>query len=91
MVSEFVDDTKIGGIVDNKEDFLRLQKDLDQMGQWARKWQMEFNLDKCELPSYRKEIFKLERVEKRFTRILLGTEGLSSQEWLDRLGRFSLE
>eukprot|EP00061_Rhincodon_typus_P003539 g20325.t1 len=48
MVSRFVDDTKIGGIVDSEEGFLRFQRDLDQMGQWAEKWQMEFSLDKCE-------------------------------------------
>eukprot|EP00061_Rhincodon_typus_P014326 g41274.t1 len=47
-VSKFVDDTKIGGIVDSKEGYLRLQRDLDHLGQWAEKWQMEFNLDKCE-------------------------------------------
>eukprot|EP00061_Rhincodon_typus_P004572 g22906.t1 len=48
MVDKFVDNTKIGGIVDSEEDFLRLQRDFDPMGQWAEKWQMEFNLDKCE-------------------------------------------
>eukprot|EP00061_Rhincodon_typus_P012826 g38807.t1 len=40
MVSKFVDDSEEG--------FLRLQRDLDQMGQWAEKWQMEFNPDKRE-------------------------------------------
>eukprot|EP00061_Rhincodon_typus_P009477 g33022.t1 len=48
MVSKFVDDTKTGGIRDSEEGFLRSQRDLDQLGQWAEKWQMEFNLDKCE-------------------------------------------
>ena len=49
MISKFADDTKIGGVVDSEEGFLRLQQDLDQMGQWAEKWQMEFNSDKCEV------------------------------------------
>eukprot|EP00061_Rhincodon_typus_P004256 g22134.t1 len=48
VVGKYVDDTKIAGIVDSEEGFLRLQGDLDQMGQWAEKQQMEFNLDKCE-------------------------------------------
>ena len=49
MVSKFADDIKIGGIVDSEEGYLGLQQDLDQLGQWADEWQMEFNLDKCEV------------------------------------------
>ena len=49
MVSKFTDDTKIGGIMDSEEGYLGLQQDLDQLGQWADEWQMEFNLDKCEV------------------------------------------
>ena len=48
MVSKFADDTKISGVVDSEEGYLRLKQDLDQQGQWAKVWQMEFNLDKCE-------------------------------------------
>eukprot|EP00061_Rhincodon_typus_P005037 g24016.t1 len=43
------------------------------------------------LLSYRKDIIQLEMVQKRFTRMLLGIEGLSFKEWLVRLGFFSLE
>eukprot|EP00061_Rhincodon_typus_P011662 g36852.t1 len=39
-------DTKIGDVVDSEEGYLRAYQDLDQMGQWAEEWQMEFNLDK---------------------------------------------
>ena len=42
-------------------------------------------------PYYRKDIIKLERVQKRFTRMLQGLDGLSYKERLDRLGLFSLE
>ena len=52
MVSKFADDTKIGGIVDSEEGDLGLQRDLDQLGQWADEWQMEFNLDKCEVMQF---------------------------------------
>ena len=41
-------------------------------------------------PYYRKDIIKLERVQKRFTRMLPGLDGLSYKERLDRLGLFSL-
>ena len=40
-------------------------------------------------PYYRKDIIKLQRVQKRFTRMLPGLDGL--KERLDRLGLFSLE
>ena len=40
---------------------------------------------------YRKDIIKLERVQKRFTRMLPGLDGLGYKERLDRLGLFSLE
>ena len=40
---------------------------------------------------YRKDIIKLERVQKIFIRMLPGLDGLSYKERLDRLGFFSLE
>eukprot|EP00061_Rhincodon_typus_P000477 g11833.t1 len=49
MNSKFADDAKIGGIVDNEEGYQKLQQDRDQLGKWAKKWQMEFNIDKCEV------------------------------------------
>ena len=42
-------------------------------------------------PSYKMDIIKLERVQKRFTRMLPGLDGLSYKERLDRLRRFFLE
>eukprot|EP00061_Rhincodon_typus_P015703 g43524.t1 len=42
-------------------------------------------------PCYRKDFIKLERVQKKFDRMLLGMEGLIYKERLDRLGLFSLE
>ena len=36
-------------MVDCEEGYLGLQRDLDQMGQSADEWQMEFNLDKCKV------------------------------------------
>eukprot|EP00061_Rhincodon_typus_P012388 g38090.t1 len=43
FVSEFADDTKIGGVVDSAEDYQKIQWDIDQLQIWADKWQMEFN------------------------------------------------
>ena len=42
-------------------------------------------------PYYRQDIIKLERVQKRFTRMLPELDGLSYKERLDRLGLFPLE
>ena len=49
VVSKFADETKTGGILFSEEGYLRLRWDLDQLGQWAEEWQMEFNLDKCKV------------------------------------------
>ena len=42
-------------------------------------------------PYYKKDIIKLERVQKRLTRMPTGLGGLSHKERLERLGVFSLE
>lgn len=42
-------------------------------------------------PHDRKHMNKLERVQKTFTRMVLGLVGLSNRETLGRLGLFSLE
>ena len=42
-------------------------------------------------PLYEKDVEALERVQKRFTRMLPGMEGISYEERLEKLGLFSLE
>ena len=42
-------------------------------------------------PHYQKDVEALERVQKRFTRMLPGMEGISYEERLEKLGLFSLE
>eukprot|EP00061_Rhincodon_typus_P013531 g39957.t1 len=59
-VNKFAVDTKIGGVVDSEESYLRVHWDLDQMGRWAKEWQMEFNSDKwLRGLSYRKRLNRL--------------------------------
>ena len=43
------------------------------------------------LPHYQKDMEALEGVQKRFTRMLPGMEGISYEERLEKLGLFSLE
>ena len=47
FVQKFADDTKMARVVEEEDDALALQRDIDAMMEWARKWEMEFNLDKC--------------------------------------------
>ena len=42
-------------------------------------------------PHYQEDVEALERVQKRFTRMLPGMEGISYEERLEKLGLFSLE
>ena len=42
-------------------------------------------------PHCQKDVEALERVQKRFTRMLPGMEGISYEERLNKLGLFSLE
>ncbi|CAM4413494.1 unnamed protein product, partial [Caretta caretta] len=48
-VEKFADDTKLLKIVKTTEDCEELQKDLTKLSDWAKKWQMKFNVDKCKV------------------------------------------
>ena len=43
----FADDAKIFKTVKNEDDHQDLVKDLDNLENWARLWQMKFNVGKC--------------------------------------------
>ena len=45
-ILKFADDTKIFKEVRNSTYYSQLQADLDRLVLWAKKWQMEFNVDK---------------------------------------------
>ncbi len=48
-LSKFADDTKDGGRALTTAECEVIQKDLDQIIQWSKKWQMTFNVDKCKV------------------------------------------
>ena len=48
-ISTFADDAKPGASVKCQEDVLRMQGDLDSLGEWANAWQMHFNVNKCDI------------------------------------------
>ena len=48
-VTKFADDTKMSGKANCVEGVESLQRDLDRLSEWARTWQMEYNVSKCEV------------------------------------------
>eukprot|EP00061_Rhincodon_typus_P002071 g16539.t1 len=55
ILAKFADDTKPGRGTGSTEDAGRLQKDLDKLGDLAKKWQMEYNVEKCEVMHFGKK------------------------------------
>ena len=48
-LSKFAGDTKLGGMVDNRRVGDQIQESIDTCIDWAKDWQMEFNLSKCKV------------------------------------------
>lgn len=48
-VSVFADDTKISRVINLHQDIEILQNDLNIIKEWAGKWQMRFNVEKCKV------------------------------------------
>ena len=48
-ISKFADDTKMGINADSDAAVKQLQEDQRKVGEWSKKWQMLFNLDKCKI------------------------------------------
>ena len=48
-VQKFADDTKLYKVVRSTEEQAELQRDLWTLEEWAAKWRMSFNADKCKV------------------------------------------
>ena len=46
-INKFADDCKLGRKVTNQEDIEILRQDLEKLSEWADRWQMKFNVEKC--------------------------------------------
>ena len=49
MIKMYADDVTIYHKVNNKKDYDNFQKDLAAVQEWAHKWQMNINIDKCKV------------------------------------------
>ena len=48
-INLFADDTKLSGEASTVEQRECLQEDINSLHEWAQKWQMQFNADKCSI------------------------------------------
>ena len=69
---KFADDTKMARVVEEENDVRALQGDIDKMMEWARIWEMEFNVAKCKVmhigrhnPNHRYQIGGVEMTETK--------------------------
>ncbi len=49
FVSKFADDTKLGNSVITDCDMTSLQEDLRKISEWSQRWEMPFNVKKCQI------------------------------------------
>ena len=49
LVYKFADDTKVAKIVRDENDQAELQRTLDELADWAERWGMSFNVQKCKV------------------------------------------
>jgi len=59
-VSKFADDTKMSGRAKCAEDTESLQREIDSLSEWEKVWQMENNVDKCEVIHFGKNNRKMD-------------------------------
>jgi len=61
-ISLFADDAKLLRKVHCKEDCVTMQKDLDKINDWSRKWEMDFNTSKCKIMEFGKSKYRPSQV-----------------------------
>ncbi len=49
FISKFADDTKLGNSVITNCDRMILQEDLRKISEWSQRWEMPFNVNKCQI------------------------------------------
>ena len=54
ILKKFADDTKYGKVIKDDTSAEELQKDINNLVEWANTWQMKFNADKCKILHFRR-------------------------------------
>ena len=49
LIQMFADDTKVALTIENEEDCKKMQQIIDNLVEWAEKWKMSFNIEKCKI------------------------------------------
>ena len=49
LIRMFADDTKVATTIETEEDCEKMQKIIDNLVEWADKWKMSFNVEKCKI------------------------------------------
>ena len=49
LIRKFADDTKNARQIQNEKDGEKMQEDIKKLEEWASKWEMEFNVEKCKV------------------------------------------
>ncbi len=49
FISKYADDTKIGNSIITDHDRMSLQEDLRKISEWSQRWEMPFNVNKCQI------------------------------------------
>ena len=49
FIRKFADGTKIARRIKEDQDRQEMQEDLERLSEWAEKWEMAFNVEKCKV------------------------------------------
>ena len=92
----YADDSKLIGEIKKEEDVFNIQKDIDNMQNWANTWQMSFNYEKCQVIHFGKNTgnkYKMElgqgkqphEIEKSLVERDLGLLVSSDLKWANQV------
>ncbi len=49
FISKFADDTKLGNLIITDHEMISLLEDLGKISEWSQRWEMPFNVNKCQI------------------------------------------
>ena len=58
MILKLADDAKLFGKVGSEEDLDNMHRDLEKLCNWSQKWGLDFNVDKCKMIHFGRNILQ---------------------------------